>query len=366
MELKIFNRDLELIGILETFTSLRWVRRYHKAGEFELHCPLTSNTIKLLGKDNIIYIGSDEAGFINNRQLRIERDGSEKLIVKGKFLTGYISRRINWDKVIFEGRAETLMHNLVSRNCINTKNPDRKINNLEIGSNNNLPYKISYQNSYGELDVCLESISLSCDYGFKIEFDYIRKKLVFKVYEGVNRTINQSAIAPCLFSRDFENIIKQDYTDSIDNYKNTCLIAGAGEDDLRKKTSIGNYRGLDRYELFVDARDLSDKEKINDVEKIIPWNRYEAMLKQKGNEKLGEYKKVETFDSEINLRSNIKYKEDFDLGDIVTCYDPKWGVTIDTRVTEIEEVYEEKGMEVKVTFGNNVPTLIDKIKAKMR
>ena len=48
------------------------------------------------------------------------------------------------------------------------------------------------------------------------------------------------------------------------------------------------------------------------------------------------------------------------------CHDKKWGITIDTRITEVEEVYESNKVEINVTFGNNIPTLIDKIKMKMR
>lgn len=366
MEIKVFNKKLELIGILEAFTSLRWIRRYSRAGEFELHCPLSSATIELLKKENIIFIGSDEAGCIDYRQLEIEKDGAESLVVKGKFITSYLDRRINWGKVVFTGKAENLMRHLVNINAINPSDAKRKIDNLTLGSLRNLSGDVEYQNSYGNLMELLELISKSFNLGYKIDFNYLEKKLLFNIYEGVNRTINQDSIAPCIFSRDFENILKQTYIDSSDNYKNVCLIAGAGEDDLRKKTSIGNATGLDRYEIFIDARDISDKERVNDIEQDIPWSRYESMLKQKGSEKLSEYKEVKTFDSEISLKSNIKYKEDFDLGDVVTCYDSKWGITLDTRVTEIEEVYEEKGLEIKITFGDNIPTLIDKIKAKMR
>lgn len=63
---------------------------------------------------------------------------------------------------------------------------------------------------------------------------------------------------------------------------------------------------------------------------------------------------------------NNKYKKDYDLGDIVTVVDKNWRIRIDTRITEIEEAYEEKGFEVNVTFGNNIPTIIDKIKQTVR
>jgi hypothetical protein len=87
------------------------------------------------------------------------------------------------------------------------------------------------------------------------------------------------------------------------------------------------------------------------------------MLADRGSSKLDEMREIQTFDSTVNLNSNLMYKQDFDLGDIVTCTSKKWGLTLDTRITEVIEVYEEKGPSVSVTFGNNIPTFIDKIKS---
>ncbi|MBN3394780.1 Gp37-like protein, partial [Clostridium botulinum] len=196
--------------------------------------------------------------------------------------------------------------------------------------------------------------------------------------------INNGTIAPCIFSRDFENILEQEYMDSLNNYRNTTLIAGAGEGSARKITSIEEGVGLDRYELYVDARDITDKEEKKktvldydeegnvtgeheETEEVeIPWERYKPLLLQRGKEKLSECEEIQTFDSKINTNGNNVYEKDFDLGDIVMIVDKKWGIRIDTRITEIEEIYEEKGLEVNVTFGNNIPTIIDKIKQKVR
>ena len=88
MELYVFNRDLELQGMLDTFTSLRWVRRYSKSGEFELYCALDFNTLNLLKKENIIFKKDDiEAGYIDTRQLKVGENGQEYLEIKGNFLT---------------------------------------------------------------------------------------------------------------------------------------------------------------------------------------------------------------------------------------------------------------------------------------
>ncbi|NFB57066.1 hypothetical protein EXM89_12245 [Clostridium botulinum] len=385
MELYILSRDLELIGILDTFTSFRWIRRYFKSGEFELHCALDSNTLELLKRDNVVYKKNDvEAGYIETRQLKIGEDGQEHLEVKGKLLTNYLDRRISWDRVNFDGKAEVLMRNLVLENAIKPTNINRKIQNLTLGSLKGFNKDIKYQNSFGNVLQQLENISNTSNLGYRNLLNIKNRKILFDVYKGVDRTINNGSIAPCIFSRDFENILEQEYIDSLNNYKNTCLIAGAGEGKDRKITSIEEGIGLNRYELYVDARDVQDTETVTvtvtdydeegnvtgsheeDKEAEIPWDRYEPQLLQRGDEKLSECTKIQTFDSKVNTNGNNVYKKDYNLGDIVTIVDKKWGIRIDTRITEIEEIYEEKGLEVNVTFGNNIPTIIDKIKQKVR
>ncbi|NFD29670.1 hypothetical protein EXN57_14345 [Clostridium botulinum] len=385
MELYILSRDLELIGILDTFTSFRWIRRYFKSGEFELHCALDSNTLELLKRDNVVYKKNDvEAGYIETRQLKIGEDGQEHLEVKGKLLTNYLDRRISWDRVNFDGKAEVLMRNLVLENAIKPTNINRKIQNLTLGSLKGFNKDIKYQNSFGNVLQQLENISNTSNLGYRNLLNIKNRKILFDVYKGVDRTINNGSIAPCIFSRDFENILEQEYMDSLNNYKNTCLIAGAGEGKDRKITSIEEGIGLNRYELYVDARDVQDTETVTvtvtdydeegnvtgsheeDKEAEIPWDRYEPQLLQRGDEKLSECTKIQTFDSKVNTNGNNVYRKDYNLGDIVTIVDKKWGIRIDTRITEIEEIYEEKGLEVNVTFGNNIPTIIDKIKQKVR
>ncbi|WMJ81978.1 siphovirus ReqiPepy6 Gp37-like family protein [Clostridium sp. MB40-C1] len=380
MELYIFNRDLELKGILDTFTSLRWIRRYYKGGEFELHCALNSNTLKLLQRENIIYKKDDaEAGYIETRQLKIDNNGQEYLEIKGKFLTNYLDRRINWDRVNFNGKTEELMRKLVNDNAINPSNINRKIPNLILEALKGFNEDIKYQNSFGNILDCLENISNTSNLGYRNLLDIRNRKIIFDAYKGVDRTVNNGTIAPCIFSRDFENILEQEYMDSLNNYRNTTLIAGAGEGSTRKLTSIEEGKGLDRYEMYVDARDLQDIEQ-QEVEKIdeegnktketidveIPWDRYKAQLLQRGKEKLEECNEIQTFNSRLNTNGNNVYKKDFDLGDIVTVVDKKWGIRIDARITEIEEVYEQQGLSINVVFGNNIPTIIDKIKQVVR
>lgn len=363
MELYIFNENVEFEGILESYFSLRWVRKYSKAGEFELHCSLTIETLNLLQKGNIIWKKGDlEGAYVEYRHLKQDTTGKEILVIKGKFLTGYLGRRIVWERQNLNTTSELAIREVINNNAINPTNADRKINLLALGEVKNYTQSLNKQVSYKNLLETIEEIANVSELGFKTILDIQNKQMVFDVYEGLDRTANNGVNAPAIFSQEFENILEQEYTDSLNNYRNTVLVAGEGEGSDRELVSLENGQGLDRYELYVDARDLQSTKTVNEEDVPIPISEYRKMLEDRGFSKLSEHKEIETFDSKVNLNSNLVYKEDFDLGDIVTCVSKKWGITIDTRIAEIEEIYEENGMSINVVFGNELPTLLEKIR----
>lgn len=360
MELYIFDRDLNFRGILDTFFSLRWIRRYHKYGKFELHCALTPTSLELFKRENIVWKkGDEEAGYIEYRNIKQDTDGKEILVVRGKFLIGYLNRRIIWGQEMLKTTVENAMKTLVNKNCIIPSDINRVIPNLVLGTNKELLQTIDYQVSYKNLLDELESLSLTSELGYRALIDIQNRKMIFDIYEGLDRSAGQNVNAPAIFSKEFENVLEQEYTDSLNNYKSLVLIAGEGEGTARELVTVGQGQGLDRFEMFVDARDLQSKDENNNV---IPIADYRKMLEERGRNRLAECTDIQTFDSRINVRSNLVYKQDFDLGDIVTCTSKSWGITINTRITEIEEIYEENGFNVNVIFGNNIPTLIDRIK----
>lgn len=382
MEIKIFNRELELIGILDNFISLIWTRRYFQSGEFQLVAPLTVDSVNLLKRENIVYNGNgdNEAGYIETVNISRNTSGEEIMTIYGKFITNYLERRIVWGNDNVDSTSEVAMRSLVNKNAI-TCPSERIISNLQLGALKGYTETVKKSVSDKSLIEAVQEIAETSQLGYRNTLDYINKKILFEVYKGVDRTVNQSLIAPCIFSRDFENILEQEYTDSLNNFRNVTLVAGAGEGSARKRTTVGFASGLDRFELFTDARDISDKKTISiptnqvdengntiyeDTEIEMTDSEYIPLLKQRGSEKLAECTDIKTFDSKINTRGNNIYKVDYDLGDIVTIQDKRWGLTIDTRITEIEEVYEGGKVEINPTFGNNVPTLIDKIKRMVR
>lgn len=359
MDLYVADRSFNKLGTVNNRTSLRWVRRYRKTGEFEIHCPATSQNIEKLQRGNVIIKpGDPEAGYISYRNLQEDNEGKELLVVKGQFLTGYLNRRIIWGTEIINGLVEVAMRTLVTKNAISPTDANRIITGLSLGTLMNFTETANYQTSYANLTDELENLSNLSDIGFRVRYDGSTRSMQFETYKGLDRTAGQSVNPRCIFSKDYNNVEKQEFTESDSSFRNVCLVGGIGEGTDRKLTTVGSAAGLDRFEVFSDQKSLSnvvDSVTLTDAE-------YQALLQGKGSEVLTQNKKICVFDSSIDKNANRKYKEDYDLGDIVTNINKKWGVKLDTRIEEVEEVYEDGNEKINVVFGDEAPTLIDKIK----
>jgi len=82
----------------------------------------------------------------------------------------------------------------------------------------------------------------------------------------------------------------------------------------------------------------------------------------KANGELETYGEVINFVSTINVSKNLQYKRDFTVGDVVTSIEKRWGVKIDARVTKITQTSQNGQETIEVTFGDSLPSLIEKIK----
>lgn len=350
--IRILDRNFNLLGEIDDYGSLMWTRKWHKPNSFEFHINVNKQNTQHLQKDNIIVFGGYK-GVVKHRE--IDTEDEETIHIKGKSLSSILGKRITipptgqaYDTV--NSNVETLMKAYVMNNCIYPIDPKRIIPNLILGTNYNRGENLRYQTRLKQLDEELEKISIGSGLGWYIDLDYNNKTLIFDVREGKDLTATQLINNPVLFSIDFDNIKSQSYIDSDFNYKNVGYVGGQGEGiDRVIKEVGGNETGLDRIETFIDARDIDDN----------------LDLESRGKLKLAEMARLQSFESEIVPYSNFKYKEDWDLGDIVTIQNKKWNITLDSRITEVIEIYEQDGFRLDVNFGNTVPTLIEKIKQEM-
>lgn len=328
---EVYAPDLTLLGIIEKYNSMQWLRRYTASGQFELHCPYNA----LLAPENIIRNGN-EAGIIESVMINNTPEQGIMAEVHGRLMLGLLSRRIIWGLAAYRMTAENVIRQLV----INNTSGDRTLG-ITVAAAQGYTGNIDYQNSYGNL---LNEISAIAEFaGLGVDVSFPGK--VFSVYKGLDRTSSQSVNPRAIFSQRFENVLSSQYSIDRKSYKNVALIAGQGEGEERLIATVGTVIGLDRHELFVDARDIGP----GTIDEPISEPTQLLMLAQRGNEKLSENKISEAFTANVDPQGNLKYKTDYDLGDIVTVKD--FSLSADARITEIKEIYEDGGMMLELTLG---------------
>lgn len=367
MDLLIYSSDLVYIGIIDSYISFRWVRRYSKCGEFELHCVYTPAHMYYLTRTNIISRKGDlEAGVINAVRIRQNEDGTEVIIASGSFLTGYLRQRLIWGSKVLNTTSEVAIRTLITENSITPALADRIIPFLELDILHNFTETVNYQVDYKNLLEEVENLADTTKLGIRTKLDAVNKKIIFDTYFGVDRTIEQSINPRAIFSKEFDNILNSEYVDSLNTFANVALVEGVEEEYVDginnyvyvpKFVTVGSATGLDRYEIFT-----SQGTSMNNEGEPLTEEEYNNILIGKGNEALAAAKELKTFTSTVMGEGNTKYKVDFDLGDLVTVVSKRWGITLNTRVTAVEEVYEGVDFKLNIMFGNDTPTILSKVK----
>lgn len=166
---------------------------------------------------------------------------------------------------------------------------------------------------------------------------------------GWIRPSRKRSVPYVLFSDEFGNISKPEYTRDSTGYANFAYVGGEGEGSARTIVTIDHTDGEPRRELWVDTKDLQRGD-LSDTD-------YQAQLTQRGLEKLAAAAKSESFSADAVDTQNFQYLTDWDLGDIVSF--EKWGLRLDRRITEVEEVYENGVETVMPTCGTPLPETLN-------
>lgn len=382
MDIRVFDKELNALGVVDEMTALIWTCRYFKVGEFKLLAPITSSNKELLVVGNIIskhdqYVDyTDSSGNIWRRAAEItyvhytkDEKGQEQIEARGYMLSRWLNQRVITPQIQLTGTCQQIVNQLILKNIGSGATTKRKFPQLEaLPQGNYGGISISYSNE--ALKALGDEVRDVCQSG-KLGYDLLicerTKKYGFYLYQGNDYTADNTAgNPPCIFSRDFDNVNEQDFEDTIENVKNYAYVRGASDESERQEVATvdrGQASGLKLYEVLVDASDISRDAENSSGELVpIPAAVYSAMLVSRGNTELDEMIENYTFNSSINVLSNLTYKKDFDLGDRVTCVEKMWGLTINSRITEITQTYEKGKALIEATFGESAPTLLDKIK----
>lgn len=304
--------------IIDEFISLRWRRKYYDVGEFELHIANTpANLYEVTTADdwvNVWYRGGVEMGVVENTV--ITRD---EIALSGRFETKDFEKTVV--QKLIANKAAPLVMAQAYGGTVDNQSAVTQAANVQWRWNTLLEVETALARAYN--------------------IGFYKADGVLHLYDGVDRSIQQSENKPVVFLEDDLN--EPTWTLDNTNYYSMAYVAGEGEGDSRIFVTTGS--GSDQ--LYVDARDL--------VQEKQTLAEYQAQLVQRGTEALVERVKIDTFESSVSTGSQYQYGRDYALGDVVTVQMASWGKTQNFRITEVEEVWE-KGMKVVYpTFGNPLP-----------
>lgn len=368
---RIDNTTFESIGQINRYDSLVWPDKFNGHATFEIWAPITKENSELLKKGNIVWCGGDNAARIEIVKSEVDEDGIETINAKGRTLEMLLTTRIIWDTYIASQKnASTVMYDIVRDNCTSPKDSSRKIPFLELANDDKVGNMISAQVSGEEVYEYITKIASESDIGFSILFRPKEKKMIFKVVEGEDRTVEQDVLDPVEFSTDLEDILSSSYYTNDQDLKNVAFVQGEGEGASRRDVVSGEKEstGFDRRELYVDARDIQSEVYNEDGStQVIPDNEYEEMLIGRGNTKLSEFNVTENFEAQIRVFGGVQYVfgQDYKKGDKVTVRDKKLNVIVSARITEVEEDFDNEYALV-LTFGYSYPTIMQKVKSQIK
>lgn len=360
MLFSIYTPDRVPVGLIEAYTSMIWTRRYYTAGAFELTMPFSS-ICKDLVTERLVVKGS-EAGIIENINIAQDAKTGENVFkCSGRFLPGYFDRRILYGVNSYTGTPEDAMRYLVTKNAISG---DRAIPGLTVAASTGLTGSVAYVNQNANLLTELAALAEAYGLGFRVGFS--TSGLTFRIFAGKDRSVDQSTNPRAIFSRAFENILKQEYDGSTKAVKNYAYVDGKYTvtykvHDVTSNTdndvtveyalarAVGTATGRDRREIHVDAGDVTK----NDAGTILTAAQRNAAMDAAG---AAQYvAATQAFEADVDPQGNLVYGTDYDLGDIVTVESRELGMRINARITEVKEVYEESGLSLTLTLGYGLP-----------
>lgn len=364
---KFSNTEFYPIGELDVYQNAYFSVNMQGGGRFEFFSPIMPQTTELLQINNLIWTGGDYGYIIESIRSSVTSSGALMYHVTGRSLAKLLTQRIIFGTYTATNkRASTIMYEMVNRTMINPTDSRRKIPNLSNATDKQLGDLITMQKTGGLVYDHIDKLAREQELGYRIKIDPNNNKLLFEVYKGIDRTINQTSVIPLEFASDLDDILESEHYISISDLKNFVLVAGEGDGGNRTTTTTGDSSatGFDRKEMYVDARDLQSESSDEDGnETILSPADYLKTLLQRAHERLAQASVVETVEASIRIYGDTLYKFgiDYNIGDTITITDKRIGISMSAAITGMEETFAEE-YKLNLMFGFNPMSLIDRIK----
>lgn len=371
MKLEIFQKsDRTRVDLIRTYDFIQYVDKFNGIGTFRMTIPYTEKSLPYLVRDNYILFENGIMGVIKYREKTTSE--STTLEIKGYLLNKIFDYRSFLKPHQYKGKITTIARLMVRDLFIASDDARRNVEFITLTSNEQyIPdsSSTSVQKTGDKLSDALTELLQTIGYGYDLfplvaKYDEASDKptnisaFEFRVYKPVDRTIgNAAGNNPVVFALELNNVSQLRYIEDSTTYCSTAIVAGEGTGMQRTTVEVGDSEasGLDRIELYVDARDLQSERTDGTT---IPADEYSEMLVHRGNERLQEHMTFTTFDGTI-VQGGLSYRYgvDFFKGDYVSLIDRELNLTISAQITAVTKSITKTGEIFDITFGYERSTL---------
>ena len=367
MQIEIYNMQangdvltITLEAICDTFSSLLWDIEYYQCGRFEVYIAANPQNISIFRTGRIVGRDDDSQhfGIIESVHIDTDMENGDYLTVSGRFLMCLLERRIIYPtySVTTEKPYSDIVREVVSQNAIS--NDKRRISGLSLGTISGTCWErmttlqISYTNLMEWVYIICEKIGGTANIRLnKISGEHY--EMVLDLSEGTDRSISQTENPHIIFSDRYTNLLSFTYSADISKQRNFAYVLGKGEGAERKRTT---YFGddepsfLERYEVYVDAKDMADEQQENGESKPISDNEYIELLKERGKENI--VLPLTASESQIAVQSTqFQYNADYFVGDYVTVEHKRFGlIQPKIQIIGMIESFDQNGRNLTPTF----------------
>lgn len=376
--INIFDTDLVWKGLIDNPVSLTHKTSWHEIANSTLIVSKNAANIEELQVGRLLVVNNqlDKALIVETitRNLDESTFSFDCIPLKG-ILNWRIAHPSDYAGTTGATQAQYMIA-MVNANLVSqTRDNDRKfwssagaaggINMLKTGAyndyGNTLDYSVDWNTGYlGDAVVALakmyDATAGQHPIGWNIEILDDWSQFQMDTFTATDRSINQTALPPVVFSEDFGNIKNATWTNSNKDWRNVAYINWTDTNNAAQDSAIGNTShgatiGFNRKEIILS----STKKTSNEVQ-------------GEGQSALNARPIVESFTADIidNIRTMSTYGIDWNLGDIVTIQSTELDVSVDAQITEIDEVYANGEYSISATFNEGQLNLVQLIKQEIR
>lgn len=359
------DNKYELIGQIDEIESLLIVYKYVSVSTFTLTVPYTPQVSSYLQVNNMLTIHSPETLGVENTEPFIittkkleESNGVVTLQVSGKNPLFWLTKRqcLLPNYGFTDTTPEVIAKTYVANNCAQYAPTQRQYPNLTTAPVQGLGDPITFTNTEDYptiLDVC-ETVLNARNLGQNVTFNLSTQTFQYNVFNGTDRTINQSQNSAVVFSPNLNNLQSQSYTHSISNFANVVYVYGQ-IGDTTETVIVGEASGFNRYETSTSGT-LEQGSAVT-----LTKNNYKEVFTVIGENTLVTQAETKNLIGTIQLSSDFQLNIDFSLGDSVTYLNNEWGIQENVMIRELRLQYSTNGFIAQASLGYPLPTLEDKL-----